>query len=219
MNPGYEVPKALLAALRNARLTWSSLINGATEVVLFGSRAAMVASESSDWDILCVGTGLAQSLHPAVDIVWVSPDSVCRDVWLGSELAGHVGSYGRWLVGDGAWRASTFVSECSVARKTRRIQMHLAGMDSVWASLTAPYRSSMFTSLRHEAQRLEILGRREAVPPKAILEQSWAKDRIERTNVQRRLLGLFSRGAGVSLTEPFAEELLTWIHELVEPCP
>jgi len=81
----------LLQALADLGLSLGELQRSAEQIVVFGSRAAGLARESSDWDLLIIGSD--SSLHtPALDLVWVTPRELESADWLASELAGHVAS-------------------------------------------------------------------------------------------------------------------------------
>ena len=50
----------IVKAMSAVGIVYRDLQSSSEEVVLFGSRAAGVATPSSDWDILCVGSGVSR---------------------------------------------------------------------------------------------------------------------------------------------------------------
>lgn len=48
-------------ALASVGTSLADLRAAATEIVMFGSRAAGVARATSDWDLLCVGRGVSRA--------------------------------------------------------------------------------------------------------------------------------------------------------------
>src|SRR6516162_4429065 len=96
-------------ALDPVGLTWAALAKRASQIILFGSRAAGVAGHDSDWDLLLVGEGHAVRSRE-LDIVWIRPAMIRSESWLGSELASHVAVYGRWLLGPDDWRYEVRIS-------------------------------------------------------------------------------------------------------------
>ena len=158
------------AALNGIGLRLADLCRAASQVILFGSRAAGVADDTSDWDILCVGGG--QRIRTRnVDIVWVSPTIICTELWLGSELAAHVASYGRWLTGSQEWRHTARLSVGAVAGKVSAIESMVKELNRLWPHLVADVRIKYIRRVLLDVQRLQIMMRGEPVPPRAHLEQ------------------------------------------------
>jgi hypothetical protein len=165
---------ALAAALRGAGLSWDWLQGKTSGIVLFGSRAAGVSSAASDWDLLCLGARGSRPSGP-IDLVWVDPDYLRSDRWLGSELASHVAAFGRPLTGSHAWISSVFVSPEAAARKARRVIGKLEGIEIVWSVLGSAQRAKHVRWLRLELQRWERLRSERPVPPTALLDQEWER--------------------------------------------
>ena len=160
------------AALRPLGLTCDAIEQTASQVVLFGSRAAGVADENSDWDLLVVGEG--RSIHARqVDLIRIPPAAVQSARWLGSELAAHVATYGRWLFGPDEWRARARVSPEAVTQKRDSVEFQLGELGRLWPFLLPAARARHLTRLRREVQRLEVMRGGHAVPPGRYLDLAW----------------------------------------------
>ncbi|WP_437840173.1 nucleotidyltransferase domain-containing protein [Sorangium sp. So ce1153] len=162
----------LSCALATLGLTLADLQRSAEQVVLFGSRAAGVGSAGSDWDLLVVGEGRTRHTQ-AVDLVWVSPRELATPAWLGSELAGHVARWGRWLHGAPDWVAEAGCGEMATEHKARRLASRLAALEQTWDLLSPAYRREHLTLFRRDLQRHALLAQGEAVPPSALLDETW----------------------------------------------
>jgi hypothetical protein len=158
--------------VRPAGLTLAALDRSASQIVLFGSRAADAARESSDWDLLLVGEGNSLRTHEA-DIIWISPAIINSEQWLGSELASHVVHYGRWLWGADDWRHRACISPDAVRRKQAGVQFQLAELNKVWSSLFPGARARHIRRLRRDVQRFHLLSVGIAVPPTPHLDAMW----------------------------------------------
>jgi Nucleotidyltransferase domain len=160
--------------LRPIGLTWHSLEQKASQIILFGSRAANVAKEESDWDLLLIGEGKA--VHTRyVDLVWVSPEIIRSQRWLGSELASHVAAYGHWIFGPDEWRRSVSISAAAVERKRSSIEFRFEELRKVLPSLLPAAKARHLRRLRQDIQRLALLEAGEAVPPSRYLDDAWVK--------------------------------------------
>jgi hypothetical protein len=171
--------QAVASALLSVGLSPRTLGQRASEVVLFGSRAAGMAGATSDWDILLVGHGT--SVHSGhADVVWIPPEQLTRDSWLGSELANHVAAYGRWVRGPGSWRRDVFCSFEAAAEKERAVAVQLTELRRVWPHLLDGAKARHARRVRRDVQRLRLLQARTAVPPTAMLDQAWEGPRSPR---------------------------------------
>lgn len=159
-------------ALAAAGVTWPALTASASQIVLFGSRAAGLARDGSDWDLLCVGEGRSLAV-PGLDLIWISPAELTTPGWLTGELAGHIAAYGRWLHGAPDWTTAVACGPEAAARKARRLASRLAAIERAWPLLTTPYRRKHLTLLRRDLQRHALLARREPVPPSPSLDAAW----------------------------------------------
>jgi hypothetical protein len=168
-----ETQAALNAVLRPLDLSWHLLEERATQIVLFGSRAAETAREDSDWDLLVVGGGRRVRTQRA-DLIWIPPAFLGTERWLGSELATHVAIYGRWLVGEDDWRDRAHVSADAVRRKKMGLSLQLRELERLWPSLLPGAQARHLRRLRRETQRLWLLRNGEAVPPTRHLDEAWA---------------------------------------------
>jgi Nucleotidyltransferase domain len=172
--------------LRPAGLTWVSLERSASQVVLFGSRAADVAEEESDWDLLIVGDG--KPVHTKrIDLVWIPPGAIRSERWLGSELASHVAAYGRWLLGADDWSSEAHISCTAVERKRIGVEFQLRELNGIWSSLLPAARARHITRLRRDVQRLSLLRNGEAVPPRHHLDATWMRNRSPPENLAELL--------------------------------
>lgn len=167
-----DIRQEISDALASIGESWESLQQNTQEIVLFGSRAAGVAHERSDWDILCVGHGCTRRTA-RIDLVWVSPEERCSRAWLEGELAGHVGRWGQWLVGEPTWRASAVPGPAACEEKRRRITLRVAVWERSWALCSSRLRARYALALRRDLQRHELLRDGQAVPPSAMLDQTW----------------------------------------------
>src|SRR6185503_468483 len=156
--------------LQEGPLPWPRLVKSAVEVVLFGSRAQECAKPDSDWDLLCVGTESVRRIG-AVHLVWIRPDQLFTSEWLGSELAGHVATYGIWLLGAGTWRKQVFVSPMAVTRKEQLLRARIQALVRYADDLSASRRDYYGLRIRRDAQRLLILRDGEAVPSSPLLDK------------------------------------------------
>lgn len=148
------------------------MLEASQEIVLFGSRAAGMAHERSDWDILCVGHGRTRRTSQ-IDLIWVTPEERCSRAWLTSELAGHVAQWGRWLAGEPAWKDSANPGPEACLEKRRRIDRRVAAWERSWSLCSPRLRARYALALRRDLQRHETLLHGQAVPPSAVLDQDW----------------------------------------------
>jgi hypothetical protein len=173
---------AIDAALHPLGLTCAAIERNASQMVLFGSRAAGVAGEHSDFDLLVVGEG--RSIHTRqVDLIQVPPEAVQSVRWLGSELASHVATYGRWLFGPDDWRANAHISHEAVTQKREGIEFQLGELSRLWPSLLPAARARHVTRLRREVQRLELMRGGHAVPPSRHLDLAWQQRGVPREDL------------------------------------
>jgi len=158
------------------RVPLDQILSSASEVVFFGSRAAKVNSCSSDLDILCIGSGQRhKSAH--LDIVWKSQHESESANWFSSELAGHVGAYGVWLIGKGSWCSSIHAGETAARQKERRIKALSVGLQTYWQRLHPDFQHKYLVMIRREIQRLDILRQGIAIPPTPQLDEYWTSHR------------------------------------------
>jgi hypothetical protein len=145
------------------------LRRAATEIVVFGSRAADVAHANSDWDILCVGRGPSRAT-PRIDLVWITPDDLQCERWTGSELAGHVQAWGRWIWGTRTWHAEITAVPHAVTLKGRRIVARARALELTWEDLSADHRRKHLTLLRRDLARYILLRQGLPVPPTTYID-------------------------------------------------
>ena len=122
-------------ALASIGTSLAELRASTPEIVVFGSRAADVARANSDWDILCVGRETSRAT-PKIDLLWVTADSLRTEQWTGSELAGHISTWGTWIWGTRSWRAGLAPSSFSLTLKERRIVSRSRAMRLTWEGLS-----------------------------------------------------------------------------------
>src|SRR5262249_50108428 len=152
----------------------SGLQRSAEQIVLFGSRAALVSGAESDWDILVIGDGCSRHT-PAIDLVWVSPREVATEAWLASELAGHVARWGVWIHGAPQWAAAVKYGAAAGERKARRLVSRVAALERAWDLLPTACRREHHVMVRRDLQRHAILARAEAIPPSPMLDRAWGR--------------------------------------------
>src|SRR6202789_1940735 len=160
--------------IKGAGLPFEETAGGAREIVVFGSRAAGVHSPNSHLDLLYVSSTPGRRLKRAgLDLLWLTPKLVEGPEWRGSELAGHIAAHGRWLQGVSNWKAEVFSSPAAVEKKRRQLQDRIRGLDANWNSLAMPYRRRLFTLVRRDLQRLELLEEGRPIPPTPLLDGVW----------------------------------------------
>jgi len=148
----------------------------ASQIVLFGSRAAGVAGPESDWDLLCIGDG--ESIHLSrLDLIWVSEKDLTTRKWLGSELATHIAAYGKWLLGVDSWSQKAFVSRRAKQTKRRAVLTQSQELSRLWSSLLPSRQAKQARRLRRQVQRLAYLVDGRAVPSSPLLDLAWKRHR------------------------------------------
>jgi hypothetical protein len=162
----------VLAELAAGAMPLLELSRAASQIIVFGSRAAGVASPSSDLDILCVGKGQSSSGR-ALDLVWIDEGTLASAGWLQSELAGHVAFYGRWLRGSPDWKSQVKCGQLAAERKALRIASRIRAMERGWGLLSGRQREEHCTLLRRDLQRHALLARGQPVPPGPVLDRAW----------------------------------------------
>jgi Nucleotidyltransferase domain len=164
------------AAIEKAGLRLDDIADRAREIIVFGSRAAGVHSPHSDLDLLLVSADPGRRLKSSgLDIVWVRPETVDSHNWRGSELAGHVAAYGRWLDGPDDWKAEVFTSPTAIQKKQRQLADRIQALEAGWRSLAPTYRRRLFTLIRRDLQRLELLRQARPVSPTPLLDRDWER--------------------------------------------
>lgn len=181
--------------------SWEGLSRDCEQLVIFGSRAAGVSKEDSDFDLLCVGVG-ASRLSRALDLVFIAPEDIQGERWLGSELAGHVARYGVWLKGDPDWVHRHHGSHQALERKREKLLHRLQAVEQHFHLFDPLYLQKYLTLTRRDLQRYEHLAHGEPVPPTPILDQAWAQLAEPWTNLRR-----LARDANVD--SPFLFERLS----------
>lgn len=184
----------------------ADLRRSADQIVLFGSRAAGLARPHSDWDLLIVGEDRPHGCA-ALDLVWVSPRELTTGSWLGSELAGHVASWGRWLHGEPGWTSAVLHDEQAAARKALRVASKLQALERTWDLLGPAYRRRHLLLLRRDLQRHGLLSLGQSVPPSALLDDAWTscadpQDELRRLARGARVLSPFFHRIVAPLSEP-----------------
>jgi hypothetical protein len=164
----------LVPLLERRGLSWWDLTRNCQQIVLFGSRAARVSREGSDFDLLCVGSG-SSHLGQMLDLVFVTSKDCRGNRWLGSELAGHVARYGQWLTGEPDWVHRVQPSRGAIDRKAEKLRRRLRAVEASFPLLDASYLDKHFTLIRRDLQRHESLLKGEPGPPTPLLDQAWTR--------------------------------------------
>jgi hypothetical protein len=167
-----DIRRLLVRALRRQRISWSALEDHASQVILFGSRAAGIAGIDSDWDLLCVGEGTCVH-NGKIDLIWIPPIELATERWLGSELASHVAAYGLWLVGEDSWSHLASISPEAVHHKRQLILCQLSELKRLWSNIIPGWRAKHLRRIRRNVQRLHFLVGKRAVPPTPMLDDLW----------------------------------------------
>ena len=168
-----EIRPLLVRALRRQQISWSALEDRASQVILFGSRAAGVAGRDSDWDLLCIGEGT--SLHNGrLDVVWIPPEQLATEACARLRIAASlVATYGIWLVGEDSWSHLVRISPEAVHHKRQLILCQLSELRRLWSSIIPAGARSISRHIRRNVQRLHFLIEKRAVPPTRVLDDLW----------------------------------------------
>jgi hypothetical protein len=129
---------------------------------LFGSVARGRGGYGSDVDLLLVGNGLSRKLR-GVDLIWVTPQRVSQQAWLGSELAQHVACFGVHLLGHDDWTRHVIRSRQAVTKKADRVAARASSLSKMHLSMTRALKEKNVRLLLRDLFRLELLSRGDAV--------------------------------------------------------
>lgn len=183
--------------LNEANIEWEYLVEIASQIVLFGSRACKKSHSESDWDILIISRFPDHALKiKNFDIIWIDPSQIETHQWLGSELANHVAKYGVLLHGKDTWSSLVYVSAKSIEEKRTKIRNACSQLIRVADDLEPLFIERRIKSIRRDLQRLEILLAGFAVPPTPDLDQIW-DDSLDPKTYLLKLLKL----VGINLDE------------------
>lgn len=158
--------------LRVIGTSWDDLQFRSSEIILFGSAACGLASKSSDVDILCVGSGETR-ITDSVDLLWVTAEMIRESPWIGSEIAGHIAEYGKWLKGTGQWVRNVSLSEDALNRKRNQVACHIRATMRYWDVFKGVRRQRQLQLIRRQLQRLIKLATETPVPPSPLLDEEW----------------------------------------------
>jgi hypothetical protein len=164
------------ADLRAILPSLSNILRTSDQIALFGSRAANSHTNVSDWDLFYVGPRrprLRRNYSWNVDLVWVPSDRLASPEWLGSELAGHIAKYGRWIMGTDSWTHKVVRSNEAIVRKTEFLRLRLSSLNQYWAVMTPGYQRRLCVLIRRDLQRLEYLRDGFTIPPSPNLDAEW----------------------------------------------
>jgi len=179
-------------------------VNQASEVIVFGSMAVGLDRPDSDIDVLCIGGSDYKLKMPLLDLIVVPEESVRDPIWLQSELASHVGKYGKWIRGSPRWKDYARVTSKVAEEKRRRISAFMRSLPGSWPRLRECFRAKYATKLRRETQRLILLEHGFPVPATRVLDCSWIALSHSVSEVSVRLRRFAPDGS-----ESFTEDLLT----------
>jgi predicted nucleotidyltransferase len=143
----------------------------ASQVVIFGSFAACVETPSSDLDVFCVGECRTHFKTRAIEILILPEYDLYSDLWLGSELASHISSYGIPLDTRPDWFSHAAVTSAAADRKERRINAYARSLEMYWRGLGSGAKYRYEIKIKRELQRLQLLRNGEPVPPTLLLDR------------------------------------------------
>ncbi len=150
---------------------FDSVVRSSKAIFLFGSRAMDVATDKSDWDLLCISNDRSiRSQH--VDLVCVAPGRARSVNWLGSELASHVSRFGYLLHGDSSWMERVAISDRAICKKREKIARRISIVHPWWNDFTFEVKQKHFRLLRNDISRLNYLIKRQPIPPTSLLEST-----------------------------------------------
>lgn len=201
--PEESLPRILNERIRAAGAYAQRCVRGASEVIVFGSMAAGLHRPDSDVDVLCVGGVDYKLKTDLLDLIVIPKQSTDDPIWLQSELASHVGKYGKWIKGSPLWRDHARVSSKVVDDKRRRISAFMTSLPVSWPRLRDCFRAKYATKLRRETQRLILLERGIPVPPTRVLDCSWTTVSHSVSEVPTRLRQFSPNGC-----ESFTDDLI-----------
>lgn len=177
---------AVIAAFElRTNLRWNELVEGSSEVVLFGSWAVGKETPRSDIDLLCVDYH-RRIKATGVDVLAYPKSFIESEAWLSSELAVHIAHYGVLLKGSAAWRQSASITVETLARKKEQVMIRSVRLS---CSLRNPSktRSLELVKLRRDLQRLVSLSKGTPTPPTVLLDEQWASNRATRVECREHL--------------------------------
>ena len=194
----------LLSRLTSARLGYDQLFSEASEVVVFGSRAAGVNGPDSDLDLLVITPRMDRIYAAGLDFVLLLPEDATGMFWCGSELASHISQYGKWLKGSVEWRQNVRISRRAVLRKRQRVTGAAVNAFERWSRLHPVFQTRYSVTLRRELQRLDLLMRQIPITPTPMLDAEWQAGLTS----TERLLSLLHDLPLISPVPHFIEQLL-----------
>ncbi|MGA8086703.1 MAG: nucleotidyltransferase domain-containing protein [Terracidiphilus sp.] len=171
-------------------------IEKSTAIVIFGSRASGLERADSDLDVLCIGGTLWRLKSRELDINMVPLKWANNSRWLGTELASHISTYGRWVKGGPEWLLGARISPEAVNSKRRRLAAFMRTLPLLWDGLLDEFRLKYAIKLRREAQRLLLLEQNVSIPPTRAIDCHWVKESnspAQVENVLRRFVCLHSQ--------------------------
>ncbi len=145
--------------------TFDTYFSQAEEVILIGSGTTGKLGPDSDIDILFIGKG-PRFKKLGVDFIWVAPERTRSNSWLGSEMAVHAASFGKWAKGNGAWKIKIYYGETALRFKSERILVRLVKLYNLRNKVTSTQLTNLLLRSLLDIQRL-ILLKQQAPPPPA----------------------------------------------------
>lgn len=143
----------------------------AGQIVVFGSFASSLETGSSDLDVFCVGDCRTHFKSSTIEILILPEYDLYSELWLGSELANHISSYGVPLDSRPDWFDHAKVGAAAAARKERRINTYIQSLEKHWPELSSGAKSRYAIKIRRELQRLQLLRSGKPVPPTVLLDR------------------------------------------------
>jgi predicted nucleotidyltransferase len=150
-------------------LSFDELFASASDIIVFGSRAAGLNRPDSDLDLLIIADKSGHKRIGKLDLVFVPDEKVGSAAWRRTEIAGHVATFGVSLMNDRP-AFDVIHDDYAALRKQARIHRLVSSLVPSWRLLNDELRRKYLIRVRRELQRFRFLRRGLPVPPTATLD-------------------------------------------------